>query len=92
MKREIEYFNYTDDVRRAVLESRAAELERRLRDLTRGPGTLEDGACPQHPGTCQRSRAERHLVIDPAEYPEPAADEPPPELGSSADPRGPGCG
>jgi hypothetical protein len=101
MKPEFEYFNYTDDVRRAVLESRAAELERRLRDLTRGGGTPGDGipgdgtpdsgACPRHTAGCRGLLPAKYLAFDPAEHPEPPADEPPPELGSYADPRGPGC-
>ena len=91
MKGKSEYFNYTDDVREAVLESRAAEFERRLRDVTRGAATPGDSACSGHPGACQRFPAARYLAFEPAEYPAPAADEPPPELSSYADPRGPGC-
>jgi hypothetical protein len=91
MKGEFEYFNYTDDVRRAVLESRAAELERRLREVTRGARTPEGTACLRHPGACQRFPAARYLDFEPARYSVPAEDEPPPELSSYADPRGPGC-
>lgn len=91
MKHELEYFNHTDDVRRAVLESRAAELERRLRELTGGDGTPENGPRASHTVGCQAFPAAKYLAFDPAEYPEPPADEPPPELGSHADPRGPGC-
>ena len=85
MKDKFEYFNYTDDVRRAVLESRAAELECRLRDVTRGAGTPEDSARLRHPGACLRFPAARYLGFDPAEYPVPAAGEPPPELSSYAE-------
>jgi len=91
MKGEFEYFDYTDDVRRAVLERRTAELERRLRDVARSASTPEYSVCTRHPVGRQRLPVARYPAVDPAEHRESPAGEPPPELSSYADPRGPGC-
>jgi hypothetical protein len=97
MQSEFEYMNYSDDDRLAHLESMAADLEARLAEFTPVGASphyraREHGAIG-HPGPARErgSRVAQYLAFAPAQDPKTPADQSPPECGSDADPRGPGC-
>ena len=85
MNRNIEYISYTDDDRLAMLENRAAELERRIGQVTPSAGLPEFYAsdhgtvafpafAPPHESDAYGDSGRDDPELDDPDYPEDAAD------------------